>query len=90
MPVHDRDANDRLEPFELSHNECSMGPGTGQADEEVVATLFGGELGTGFAGDSIAEGGLRWSVVRTDVVGGGVGFLRLCEQTRRSSCLPTP
>lgn len=37
-----------------------MGPGTGQADEEVVATLFGGELGTGFAGDSIAEGGLRW------------------------------
>lgn len=67
-----------------------MGPGTGQADEEVVATLFGGELGTGFAGDSIAEGGLRWSVVRTDVVGGGVGVLRLCEQTRRSFCLPTP
>lgn len=36
-----------------------MGPGTGQADEKVVAALFGGELGSGFARDSIAKGGLE-------------------------------
>lgn len=40
----------------------------------MVATLFRGELGTGFTGDSIAEGGLRRLVVRTHAVGGGVGF----------------
>lgn len=61
MPMHNRDADQRLKSFELAHDECSVGPGTGQTDEEVVAALFGGELRIGFAGDGIAEGRLSWS-----------------------------
>lgn len=34
-------------------------PGTGVADEEVVAVFFGGELGVWVAGDVVAEGGLE-------------------------------
>lgn len=61
MPVHNRDVDYRLESFQLAHDECSVGPGAGQTDEEVVAALFGGELRIGCAGDGIAEGRLSWS-----------------------------
>lgn len=33
-------------------------PGTSVADVEVIAVLFGGECGAGFAGDEVTEGGL--------------------------------
>lgn len=97
--MHDREADDGLEPFELAYDQRSVGPGTGQADKEVVTAFFGGKLGAGLARDGIAEGGLEG--VRTGAIGevkgglleegisrGGSG-LPLCEQTRRSSCLPT-
>lgn len=61
MPVHNREADNGLESFELAHDQCSVSPRTGQADEEVVTALFGGELGAGLAGDSIAKGGLEES-----------------------------
>lgn len=99
--MHDREADDGLEPFELTYDQCSMGPGTGEADKEVVTALFGGKLGAGLARDGIAEGGLEG--VRIGAIGevkgglleegisrgGGGAGLPLCEQTRRSSCLPT-
>lgn len=70
MPVHDRDANDGLEAFELAHDQCPVRPGTGIAGEDVVAALVGGELGAWFAGDGIAEGGLR---LLLELVGGRWG-----------------
>jgi hypothetical protein len=54
--VHDGEGDDVLEALKAAGDESAAGPGTGVADVEVVAALFGGELGAGVAGDPVAEG----------------------------------
>lgn len=57
VPVHGSVRDEFFETFELAHNQGSVRPGTGVRDIEVVTTLFSGELGIGFLGYPVAEGG---------------------------------
>jgi hypothetical protein len=54
--VHDREGDDVLEALEATGDEGAAGPGTGVANVEVIAALFGRELGAGVARDPVAEG----------------------------------
>lgn len=63
MPVYRGIRDDVFQPLQFPHNQGPMRPRTGVRDIEVVAILFGGELGTLLGRDGIAEhGGLAFEL----------------------------
>lgn len=55
MPVHHGEGDNVLETLEFSGDQSSVRPWTGVADVEMIPPLFGRKLGTGLAGDPVAE-----------------------------------